>query len=134
MNVQIMTISEKVVNSFFYKTLLGNIVVLLGLILVVFVIIFAKDKYGSQFVYESRFYACPENGNSKCYKIKIGFGEQHCTEEYCNDALPNKLLFDNGGNVDITCKLTDKDKWHCYEINTGNPWNIQFAGTTKILK
>jgi hypothetical protein len=120
--------------NFFFRSLIGNLLMLFLIIFIVLVISFIKDAYNGQFVFESRFYACPDNGNSKCYKVKINFAEGYCAEEYCDEALPNKILFDSGGSINVVCRENGKDKWNCFDKEKGNPWNLQFAETIKIKK
>jgi hypothetical protein len=120
--------------KFLLHSLIGNILILLFIVFVILTFSYVKGIYDRQYIWESKFYACPENETSKCYKIRVDFGGYDCDEVHCNDPVPNKLQFDNGGYVDVSCIQVEKEKWFCNEEKTNKNWNIQFAETTKVKK
>jgi len=119
--------------DFLLHNLWGNIVLLLITGFVGIGIRFVIDTYNSSFITTSYFYACRDVDGDKCYKVRADFGPPDCDEVHCIDAVPNKLIFENGSSLEFSCIWMEKDKWFCKD-DIENNWDIQFAEQIKIKK
>lgn len=112
----------------------------------VWIVFWSWIVYQSQFTTITYVYACPDSGQSKCYKVRATYAPQDCEDTEwdnrgahggsCTDPYIEKIYFEKGGYVSFDyCDMESKDSWKCY-ADTGDheSWSVQISERIKVRK